>query len=457
MLRKMFLILSLAFSPFWIYSQNLESSLPQETLLYLSIPTGKEWSQQYRHSAFGQFLQENEIQQLGEKIVQHLDFAFQEMNQQLTRFCGNDLSQLWALLDGEIGFALIQMDSDIPEMIATIGFSSVQEGKNVLQTCCRTLGTPEIRANAQGSWEVIAIRGTPLYFGWRGQTVFFTLQENRLKEALFGPPLSAPLTQLPAYQEFSKVFGEKKPFRLWINTQEILKKALVQQALPLESQEIMKLLGVDQWTSFSFALCFDQLDLKWAYQIGTDGSPPRGLNLFLNPRPLSPHILKRLPQSLSAISVFQFDSKAFYQQVRNLILYTNPDSWNTLQGYLDALEQTMQIPIEDALSFWGTTFSSISFEDTLGEQTVYCFYPENPMLWSQKILKMFQNQLDLVKKEYRGKEIYQLRIPLGQIEQGLSNILPTNIIQAIKEVFAFPTAFYVDEDRIVSAHLPQIL
>ncbi len=438
-------------------SQSIEELLPQDTIAYVSFPAGSEFLQQSQKSAVGQLLQEPEMQHFFSKVFELLNPFLRPVHEGVQQLTGTSLSTLYSSFDGELALALIRVESEVPEILGSLGFVDANSGINLLQTILRNLNLQiEERQNNEFHYQVIPLGPQELYCIWAGSKLLFSFHLNVLQAISQNKFPTPSLKEVPEFQEVSKQIGSQKAFRFWINTKAILQHPAISASLG-KNGALLSRLGLTQWTSLIFAFWFHDLDLKTAFQIGTDGSAPQGITKLLNTPALSTKILNRLPKSIYTFSAFQFDFAEFYQQAKSLILEIEPSAWNTVAPYIKMVETDLGSPLESLLSLSGNTYIQVSFNDSIGDQSVWILYPQDMTIWNSRLKKMFERTMTIAEKNYRGKVIYSYRIKPGKLENGLSNFKPIQIFQSVKEVLALPTCYFVDGDRVVGAHMPQIL
>jgi hypothetical protein len=442
------------------FAQTLESSLSEDTLMYLRVPKGKVAWQKFLDSALGQFCQELEIQNLQQKIMKALAEPLQQFEQQLQMATGKSYQELDALLDGSVEFALFDLADPVPPFAFSVGFVNRESGQAFFHERIETLGLPlENQSVGDFHYHILAVDEPPVYLAWVENTLVLSPYLEILQKVATLKTPEKPLTSQKEYQEVSQIVTSPASFRFWVNLKALQQHPKVQNEIPAEAQEVLSYLGFDQWTSLDLAACFEGLDLKFSFQIGTDGTEPRGLSQFLNTTPLNPQLFSRLPQHLTSVSAFQMDPSSFYRAIKNLLQkIAQGDIWKTCAPYIQMFEKELGISLEEALPHGKGTYSFLDFNDGINSQTVWCFHPQEAMeSFHQHTLNLLKRTMQVTERPYKGKTIYSPQVRLGHLSRQLANIRPINVAFTLRELFAFPSSYYLDGDRIVAAHLPQTL
>ena len=119
MIRSLLVVLlsSVAFGSTLPYSAyRLERTLPDTTLAFLHVPSGKKVWQALGDSPFARLLRDQEMQEFLGPVLQQLDQMIGQQKKGISQALGMPFEEAIELIDGQIAVALVDLDpsKDVP-------------------------------------------------------------------------------------------------------------------------------------------------------------------------------------------------------------------------------------------------------------------------------------------------------------------------------------------------------
>jgi general secretion pathway protein G len=389
-------------------------------------------------TAWGQFLQLPEMQQVSRQWKQEFAPTLNFVDQLLKRQIGVMLTDVLTLLEGELAVAFTGIDPE-PTLVFSCHYGTrraLLEG--VLN---RFLGKAQVQELAGESVSFYppsffcAFTPERLFFSNTAQGLQFVLEQRK-------NPIAKTLKDHPVYQKHR---GEAQGLYFYVHTTPLL------MFVPPEAQPYLEQLGLFNLDGFSLSSNYqgvhDVLRMRISFKETPSGlfSPSRQGFTAEDLKPVKGHLLN--------VGACSFDLVSWLNLLKDFLPLLPPEASNAYEEVNALVTETAGLSLEELFNLFGSSWVAWTFQHEGNPKYLMSVELKDPQTFKKVLIEQIEKAqgLRLLSQEYHGKTIYHLTPQLKSHEDPL-----VMAFQAFSYL-GTPTCFLLEGKHLIFSILPHTL
>ncbi len=438
----------------------MERLLPQDALLYVSVPQSASLAEDYKKSHLARLVDHPEIRAFTapveawwKKRKNEATATGPSWNEMVRESAGLTIDEIRDLLQGPLSFAVYDVPLNEERKLDLVLSAGADTAK--LRRAAESFKAALKRQGAELQESEYQHRGTTVYGLGMGDFRFFYAVVERtfvfatLQQRLEGIIAAAAdrtfagLREDPKFKSArARVAPENRHLLLaWLNVSGILKG--FRREIGDEALQVLEALGVSDITGAAAAVAYDGPQLRERYALAT-ARQTRGMLKFLSGGTPLDASAALVPAGSLSYAHFGFNLAELYD-VALEAAKANPDAEREFREALRRYEERSGVRVRESLATVGTSWTSYSMLPAAGgalPDSVYVVSLSDPARFQDALEKVLRDaDLKIEKLSYRGQEIRWFTIGLADLFRNLGPL--GGGIE-----FGYSPAFFIRDHRL---------